>query len=251
MKAPRNGFEHVETWVFDLDNTLYPARYRLFDQIDERMGTFIATRFCVDRQEARRIQKDYFLRYGTTLRGLMSEHGVNPDDFLDFVHDIDHSVLPADEVLAAALDKLPGQKLIFTNGTVEHAERVLSATGIAGRFDDIFDIKASDYEPKPAAGPYQKFISETGFDPKCAAMFEDIARNLEVPHGLGMVTVLVADVDNEDGALINQLNGDATGAPYVHHVTEDLGAFLHRLGNSFGHAGQNGKTQSDVLKARS
>lgn len=229
MTAPVQGFDHVETWVFDLDNTLYQARHRLFDQIDERMGSFIATRFEVDRVEARRMQKDYFFRYGTTLRGLMSEHDVHPDDFLGFVHDIDHSVLPTDQLLASALDKLEGRKLIFTNGTVEHAEQVLSAAGIAGRFDDIFDIKASEYEPKPAARPYQKFIAETGFDPKGAAMFEDIARNLEVPHDLGMVTVLVTDEHNEDGAMINKLNGDASGADYVHHVTDNLGAFLHHL----------------------
>jgi putative hydrolase of the HAD superfamily len=223
------SFDHVETWVFDLDNTLYQARHRLFDQIDERMGSFISERFSVDRTEARKMQKDYFYRYGTTLRGLMSEHGVHPDDFLSFVHDIDHSVLPVDETLVSALGKLDGRKLIFTNGTVEHAEAVLSAAGISGHFEDIFDIKASDYEPKPALRPYQKFIAETGFDPRTAAMFEDIARNLEVPHDLGMVTVLVADDHNEDGAMINKLNGDATGAHYVHHVTDDLGRFLHEI----------------------
>ena len=222
-------FHHVETWVFDLDNTLYQARHRLFDQIDERMGSFIADRFSIDRVEARKMQKDYFYRYGTTLRGLMSEHDVHPDDFLSFVHDIDHTVLPVDENLASALAKLDGRKLIFTNGTVAHAEAVLSAAGISGHFEDIFDIKASDYEPKPAMRPYQKFITETGFDPKSAAMFEDIARNLEVPHELGMVTVLVADDHNEDGAMINKLNGDATGAHYVHHVTDDLGSFLHGI----------------------
>lgn len=229
MKTIRDSFRHVETWVFDLDNTLYRARHRLFDQIDDKMGAFISDRFAVDRTEARRMQKDYFFRYGTTLRGLMCEHGVNPDDFLSFVHDIDHSVLPVDEILVQALDRLAGRKLIFTNGTVEHAESVLAAAGIAGRFDDIFDIKASDYEPKPALTPYQKFIATTAFDPKRAAMFEDIARNLEVPHGLGMVTVLVADDDNHDGAMINRLNGDAEGADYVHHVTDDLGTFLHDL----------------------
>lgn len=229
MNQHSNTFEHVETWVFDLDNTLYQARHRLFDQIDEKMGSFIANRFSIDRVEARRMQKDYFFRYGTTLRGLMSEHNVHPDDFLSFVHDIDHSVLPVDEKLVSALDKLDGRKLIFTNGTVAHAESVLGAAGIAGRFDDIFDIKASDYEPKPALAPYQKFIATTQFDPKKAAMFEDIARNLEVPHELGMVTVLVADDDNEDGAMINKLNGDSNGATYVHHVTDDLGTFLHDI----------------------
>lgn len=229
MSENRAGFAHVETWVFDLDNTLYQARHRLFDQIDDKMGSFIANRFSIDRVEARRMQKDYFYRYGTTLRGLMNEHDVHPDDFLSYVHDIDHSVLPVDDNLVSALDKLQGRKLIFTNGTVEHAESVLTAAGIAGRFDDIFDIKASDYEPKPALPPYQKFIASTQFDPTKAAMFEDIARNLEVPHELGMVTVLVADDDNEDGAMINKLNGDSTDAHYVHHVTDDLGTFLHEV----------------------
>lgn len=223
------GFDHIDTWVFDLDNTLYSARHRLFDQIDQRMGQFIAERFDVDRIEARRIQKDYFYRYGTTLRGLMSEHGVQPDAFLDFVHDIDHSVLPVDQALASALDALSGRKLIFTNGTVGHAEDVLAAAGLSGRFDVIFDIKASDYEPKPARRPYEKFIAAAGFAPGNAAMFEDIARNLEVPHDLGMTTVLVKDDDNEDGAMINRLNGDSTGSHYVHHVTDNLGAFLVRL----------------------
>ena len=223
------GFDHVETWVFDLDNTLYSAKHRLFDQIDERMGSFIADLFSIERHEARHIQKDYFFRYGTTLRGLMSEHDVDPEEFTAFVHDIDHSVLPIDEALANALDRLEGKKLIFTNGTVEHAEDVLAAAGIAGRFDDIFDIKASDYEPKPARRPYEKFIAKTNFEPSSAAMFEDIARNLKVPHDMGMTTVLVSYAENEDGALINKLNGDAGGAHYVHHVTDDLGAFLQQL----------------------
>ena len=159
----------------------------------------------------------------------MSEHAIRPEDFLDYVHDIDHSVLPVDEVLVSAIDAIDGRKLIFTNGTVEHAENVLAASGLAGKFDDIFDIKASDYEPKPAMEPYRKFIAATGFEPEGAAMFEDIARNLEVPHELGMVTVLVQDDHNEDGAMINSLNGGATGAHYVHHVTDHLGTFLSQL----------------------
>lgn len=223
------GFDHVETWVFDLDNTLYSARHRLFDQIDQRMGQFISEMFKVDRSQARHIQKDYFFRYGTTLRGLMSEHDIEPDHFLDFVHDIDHSVLPADAGLNEALSRLDGRKLIFTNGTVQHAEDVLAASGLSGHFEVIFDIKASDYEPKPGRRPYEKFIDHAGFDPRSAAMFEDIARNLEVPHDLGMTTVLVTDGDNEDGAMINALNGDSTGAHYVHHTTGDLGRFLSGL----------------------
>jgi putative hydrolase of the HAD superfamily len=223
------GFGHVETWIFDLDNTLYPASCRLFDQIDVRMGQFIADLLKVDRVEARRIQKDYFFRHGTTLRGLMVEHSIDPDAFLDFVHDIDHSPVPANAALAAALEGLAGRKLIFTNGTVAHAERVMQRLGVDTHFHGVFDIVHSDYIPKPARVPYEKFIARHAIDPARAAMFEDIARNLEVPAALGMTTVLVRDAANVDGSLINQLNGDAEGAPYVHHVTGDLAAFLAPL----------------------
>jgi putative hydrolase of the HAD superfamily len=129
MSAP--GFHHVETWIFDLDNTLYPASCRLFDQIDVRMGEFISNLFEVDKVEARRIQKDYFYKYGTTLRGLMEEHKIDPDAFLDYVHDIDHTPIPANAKLAAHLEELPGRKLVFTNGTVRHAENVMHRIGVA------------------------------------------------------------------------------------------------------------------------
>ena len=236
-KGSTPGFDHVETWIFDLDNTLYPASCRLFDQIDQRMGQFIAGLLGVDRTEARKVQKDYFFRYGTTLAGLMAEHGVNPDEFLTFVHDIDHSPVPRDETLIAAVDDLPGKKYICTNGTVAHASDVLSAIGFDGHFDDIFDIKAFDYEPKPARHPYQLMTERAGFEPSRAAMFEDIARNLEIPHDMGMTTVLVTGDENEDGALINHLNGDADGAHYVHHVTGDLPGFLSRLANTLKETG--------------
>ena len=227
-RSPR-GFGQVETWIFDLDNTLYPASCRLFDQIDQRMGQFIADLLKVDRIEARRIQKDFFFRHGTTLRGLMVEHSIDPDAFLDFIHDIDHSPVPANAALAEALEGLPGRKLIFTNGTVAHAQKVMARLGVDDHFHGVFDIVHSDYIPKPARRPYEKFIARHAIDPDRAAMFEDIARNLEVPAALGMTTVLVRDAANVDGTLINQLNGDAEGAPYVHHVTGDLAAFLAPL----------------------
>ncbi len=229
MSAP--GFSHVETWIFDLDNTLYPASCRLFDQIDVRMGEFISRMFDVDRVEARRIQKDYFYRYGTTLRGLMEEHSIDPDAFLDYVHDIDHTPVPANAILAANLEALPGRKLVFTNGTVSHAENVMHKIGVKHLFDGIFDIVHSDFIPKPERGPYEKFITEHKVDASRAAMFEDIARNLEVPHALGMTTVLVRDEHNEDGAMINRIHGDGEGAPYVHHMTNDLAGFLAGIAN--------------------
>ncbi len=222
------GFAHIDTWIFDLDNTLYPASCRLFDQIDVRIGAFVSRLLDIEPAEAKRIQKAYFYEYGTTLRGLMSEHHVAPQDFLDYVHDIDHSPVPANRMLDEALHALPGRKLIFTNGTVMHAHKVLARIGVTHHFGDIFDIVHSDYIPKPAIGPYRKFIAQTGIEPERSAMFEDIARNLEVPHQLGMTTVLVTSPDNKDAQHLNALHGGA-GEKHVDHVTDDLAAFLTQL----------------------
>ena len=221
-------FAHIDTWIFDLDNTLYPASCRLFDQIDVRIGAFVSRLLDIDPVEAKRIQKAYFYEYGTTLRGLMSEHHVAPQDFLDYVHDIDHSPVPANRMLDEALHALPGRKLIFTNGTVMHAQKVLARIGVTHHFGDIFDIVHSDYIPKPAIGPYRKFIAQTGIEPERSAMFEDIARNLEVPHQLGMTTVLVTSPENKDAQYLNALHGGA-GEKHVDHVTDDLAAFLTQL----------------------
>jgi putative hydrolase of the HAD superfamily len=218
-----NGFGHVDTWIFDLDNTLYPASCRLFDQIDRRIGEFVTRLLQVEPVEARRIQKGYLYKYGTTLRGLMSEHGVNPDEFLDYVHDIDHTPVCSNPDLDRALHALPGRKLVFTNGTVRHAAKVLERLGVTHHFGDIFDIVHSDYIPKPDIGPYRKFIAQTGIEPKSAAMFEDIVRNLAAPHELGMTTVLVTSPDNLDAAHLNGLDQDRST---VDHVTDNLAQFL-------------------------
>jgi putative hydrolase of the HAD superfamily len=227
-------FGHIDTWIFDLDNTLYPAGCRLFDQIDVRMGEFISDLLSIDKVEARRIQKQFFFDYGTTMRGLMTEHQVIPEDFLSYVHDIDHSPVPENTRLSAALDRLPGRKLVFTNGTVKHAEDVMNKIGITSHFDTIFDIKAADYIPKPQMVSYEMFLARDGVNPKSSAMFEDIIRNLEPSHQLGMTTVLVHDPDNDDGAMINTLNGDDHDTPHVHHVTSDLADFLEGLGTPSG-----------------
>ena len=223
-----DGFSHVDTWVFDLDNTLYPASCRLFDQIDVKMGNFVSKLLNVDYAEAKRRQKEMFYKYGTTLRGLMTEHGITPDDFLDDVHDIDPSPVPPNKDLDAALHALPGRKLIFTNGTVAHAEKVLNRIGITHHFGDIFDIVHSDFIPKPEMEPYQKFIRQTGIAPKSSAMFEDIARNLEAPHALGMVTVLVVSPENKDAEHLNKATG-GTAQEHIHYVTDDLASFLAGL----------------------
>jgi putative hydrolase of the HAD superfamily len=216
------GFGHIESWIFDLDNTLYPASCRLFDQMDVKMGEFVSHLLGIEYVEAKKVQKRLFYAHGTTLRGLMVEHGVNPDGFLDYVHDIDYAPVPHSPALGEALEKLPGRKLVFTNGTVAHAARTMARLGVSRHFEDIFDIVHSDFIPKPAAEPYRKFIAKTGVDPAKSAFFEDIARNLEAPHALGMTTVLVTSPDNRDAKHLNE----GADAAHVHHRTGDLAGFL-------------------------
>jgi len=222
------GFAHVDTWVFDLDNTLYPHHVNLWQQVDARIGEFVADFLKVSAEEARRIQKDYYRRYGTTMRGMMTEHGVIADDFLGYVHKIDHSPLEPNPVMGAAIAKLPGRKLILTNGSVDHVDAVLQRLGLVGHFDAVFDIIAAELEPKPAPQTYQRFLTLHGVDPAKSAMFEDLARNLVVPHQLGMTTVLVVpdgakEVVREDWEL------EGRDAGHVDHVTDDLTGFLQKL----------------------
>src|SRR6202167_4759407 len=226
-KTPR-AFTHINTWVFDLDNTLYPHHVNLWQQVDKRIGEFVGAWLKVSPEEARRIQKDYYRRYGTTMRGMMTEHGVHADDFLAYVHQIDHSPLQPNPALGAAIAKLPGRKLILTNGSTDHAGAVLDRLRLGARFEGVFDIIAAELEPKPAPQTYQKFLRLHGVDPLTSAMFEDLARNLVVPHQLGMTTVLVvpdgtAEVLREDWEL------EGRDAAYVDHVTDDLTGCLERL----------------------
>ena len=222
-----NSFEHVDSWVFDLDNTLYPASCRLFDQIDKRMTRYVADFLGIPPDEAYQLQKDYFRDYGTTMNGMMVNHQMDPEAYLHYVHDIDHSpVQPAPE-LAVALEALPGRRLVFTNGSRDHAQRVLERLGIAGLFDGVHDIKASNYVPKPSPETYAAMVDHMGVTPSKAAMFEDIARNLLVPHEMGMQTVLVrTSSPHADACAIDLGNGDE---PHVNHVTEDLAVFLKNI----------------------
>jgi putative hydrolase of the HAD superfamily len=218
-------FGQVETWVFDLDNTLYPHHLNLWQQVDERIRDYIAKFLDISQEEAFRLQKDYYKRYGTSMRGLMTEHGMKPDDFLDFVHQIDHSPLEPNPALGAAIEQLPGRKLILTNGTRRHADAVMQRLAIHEHFDDVFDIIAAELEPKPSPQTYDRFLARHGVDPARAAMFEDLARNLQVPHALGMTTVLVVpegtrEVFREDWEM------EGRDAPHVDHVTDDLVGFL-------------------------
>ena len=211
----------VETWIFDLDNTLYPASCNLFDQVDARMGAFIQDLLSLPPVEARRVQKQYFREHGTTLRGLMDFHDVDPEDFLHFVHDIDFSVVPAAPELDAALSRLKGRKLVYTNATVPYSERVLGRLGITHHIEAIFDIVAADYRPKPEPDSYHQLIAEHGIDPSRAVLVEDIARNLAPAAALGMTTVWVP----------NETDWSHDGAEdgHVHHVAEDLAAWLGEL----------------------
>ncbi len=221
------GFAAIETWVFDLDNTLYP-HHLLWQQVDDRIRAYIVDFLKVSSEEAFKVQKDYYKRYGTTMRGLMTEHGLHPDDYLEFVHQIDHSPLTPNPALGAALASLPGRKLVLTNGTRKHADAVMKKLAVHEHFEDVFDIVAAKLEPKPLAKTYELFLSRHKVDPRKAAMIEDLARNLETPHALGMTTVLVVppktrEVFREDWEL------EGRDEPHVDHVTDDLAGFLDKI----------------------
>ena len=230
MKS-KGAFAHIDTWVFDLDNTLYPHHVNLWQQVDARIGEFVSAWLKISADEARLIQKDYYRRYGTTMRGMMTEHGVRADDYLAYVHQIDHSPLQPNPAMGTAIAKLPGRKLILTNGSADHAGNVLARLGIGSHFEAVFDIVAAELEPKPAPQTSRRFLTLHGVDPRTSAMFEDLARNLVVPHQLGMTTVLVVpdgtrEVVREDWEL------EGRDAAYVDYFTDDLTGFLANIAAS-------------------
>jgi putative hydrolase of the HAD superfamily len=229
MTKTSRAFSHIDTWVFDLDNTLYPHHVNLWQQVDVRIGEFVSAWLKIPADEARRIQKDYYRRYGTTMRGMMTEHGVSADDYLAYVHQIDHSPLQPNPAMGAAIAKLPGRKLILTNGSTDHVDKVLERLDIGSHFDAVFDIIAAELEPKPAPQTYRKFLALHDVDPKTSAMFEDLARNLVIPHQLGMTTVLVVP-DGTKNVVREDWELEGRGAAHVDHVTDDLTRFLTALG---------------------
>ena len=212
------GLSHVESWIFDLDNSLYPPSSNLFALIDERMGAYIARLLGCDAAEARRVQKAHFLAHGTTLAGLMREHGVDPHDFLDFVHDIDLARLAADPALVAALDRLPGRKFVFTNADEAYARRVLGRLGLANAFEGLHDIHAMAYQPKPDPAAYAAMCARLRIDPARALMVDDMARNLVPAKALGMVTVWL-DNGSERG-------GHDADRRAIDHVADDIAGWL-------------------------
>lgn len=218
------GTKAVGTWIFDLDNTLYPASCRLFDQVQLRIRQYIRENLGLSEAEALALQKRYFQEHMTTLRGLIVNDGIDPHHFLDFVHEIDLTGLSANPALDAAIAALPGRKVIFTNGSVPHAERVMKKVGIGHHFEAIFDIVASDFVPKPDLGVYRRLCEIYKIEPTGAVMIDDMPRNLVPAHELGMTTVLVKTDDEWAGPA-----GDPT---YIHHVTEDLASFLAPFGTT-------------------
>jgi putative hydrolase of the HAD superfamily len=213
---PRDKFSHVSTWVFDLDNTLYPPSMRLFDQIEVRMTDYVMTELRVDRSEADRLRRHYWKSYGTTLAGLMREHSIDPLPYLQDVHDIDFSVLQPDQLLASRIRALPGRKIVYTNGSAPYAERVLQARGLDGLFEAIYGVEHADFHPKPEARAFDTVFGKARLNPQASAMFEDDPRNLAGPHALGMKTVLVGDTPED--------------APHIQHHTTDLAGFLSEIG---------------------
>ena len=211
----KQHFAQVTTWVFDLDNTLYPASLRLFDQIEVRMTNWVMRELGVGQTEANRLRQHYWQKYGTTLAGLMREHGVAPDGYLADVHDIDFSVLPKAPDLAAALQALPGRRIVYTNGGADYARRVLQARGLTGLFDRVYGIEHAGFLPKPERAAFETVFARDGLTPGSAAMFEDDPRNLRAPHAMGLRTVHVAEKPRL--------------ARHIHHHTADLAGFLAAL----------------------
>lgn len=218
-------FADIREWVFDLDNTLYPHHINLFAQIDKNMTAYVQELLQLEPEDARALQKRYYHEHGTTLQGLMLNHGIDPDSFLERAHAIDYSALLPHPELGEAIKALPGRKFIFTNGSVPHAEAAARALGILDNFDDIFDIVAAGYVPKPAGATYDKFASLHRVDTKHAAMFEDLPRNLQVPKALGMRTVLLVP-RNLDTVLMERWETLTDEDDHIDYVTDDLAGFL-------------------------
>ena len=208
----------VETWIFDLDNTLYPASCGLFDQVQRRMTEYICDRLSVSPEAAAELRRTYFREHGTTMRGLMTVHRIDPHEFLAFVHDVDLACVPPNPALVAVLRRLPGRKIVHTNGSMRHAERLLDHLGLSASFSGIFDIVAADFDPKPALAGYSLLVQRHAVAAESALMVEDMARNLAPAAALGMTTAW----------LQNQLDWAAAEAEgdHIHHVVDDLAGFL-------------------------
>ncbi len=215
---------HIDTWIFDLDHTLYPPSTGLFAQIEPRMTAYVMRVLKVDEDRANHLRRHYWRQHGTTLAGLMAEHGIAPGPYLAHVHDVDFSALRPNPELAAAIDALPGRKIIHTNADSTYAARVLKQLGL-GPFDAVYGVEEVGFHPKPTLPAYQAVLRAEGFEPGRAAMFEDDPRNLSHPHDMGMCTILVGSGRHGPDILTH----DHDHGPHVHHRTDDLAAFLRTV----------------------
>jgi len=215
------SFKSINYWLFDLDNTLYSGKTKVFEQIDKKMSKFISEKLNVDIKKAKEIQKNYFYQYDTTLNGMIKNHKIDANEFLEFVHDIDISFLKNDMALKQEIEKLDGKKIIFTNGPRKHALNVTQKIGIQHCFDDIFDIVDSNFVPKPSIEPYKKLVEKHKIDPKLCVFVEDIARNLKPAYEMGMKTVWIEN--DEPWA---KKFSDST---FVNYTTNNLSEFLKKI----------------------
>ncbi|ODT83987.1 MAG: pyrimidine 5'-nucleotidase [Pelagibacterium sp. SCN 64-44] len=220
---------HVTDWVFDLDNTLYPRRCNLFSQIDIRITHYMMEVTRLDFEAARALQKVYYRDYGTTLNGLMQVHKIDPDHFLNTVHAIDYSPVDPHPVLVETIRSLPGRKFILTNGDTGHARAVLGRLGGTDLFEHVHDIRAMTYVPKPHKQAYDGFLAQYGIAPERAVMFDDLEKNLVVPHEMGMATVQVMAEDDYRNDQVESWELERSAGPHVHHATQDLAGFLRAL----------------------
>jgi putative hydrolase of the HAD superfamily len=223
-QAARADFRHVESWIFDLDNTLYRGDNGIFAQIESRMTDYVMAALRLPREEARIRQKEMYRAYGTTMNGMMMLHGTDPEDYLGFVHDIDLSALPPDPALGAALARLPGRRFVFTNGCRAHAARILDRLGLSHLFDAVWDIRTSGFTPKPAPAAYARAVAAGGIAAEACAMFDDLPGNLVPARAMGMTTVWL-----DCGAPWSRQGPAAEAAAPPHHVTADLTQFLHSI----------------------
>ena len=226
----RPPLQDIRTWVFDLDNTLYPRTCNLFAQVDALITQYVMDITGLEHDSARKLQKDYYRDHGTTLNGLMDHHGVDPDHYLKIVHDIDYSPVVAHPEMVDSIAALPGRKFIFTNADTGHAQAVLEKLGGAHLFEGIFDIRAAGFSPKPVRSAYEDFLKDFAISPQSAAMFDDLEKNLKVPHQMGMTTIhVVAGKDFAHDQVDNWELSRADDSEHIHYVTDDLTGFLGRL----------------------
>jgi len=211
----------IKYWIFDLDNTLYSGDTKVFDQVDKKMSKFISEKLNVGIEEAKKIQKSYFHEYNTTLNGMIKNHKIDANEFLEFVHDVNLDFLKADKPLEQEITNLRGKKFIFTNGSKAHVANVTKRIGIEKLFDGVFDIVESDFIPKPSIEPYKKIIEKYKIEPQYSIFIEDIARNLKPAHELGMKTVWIK---NDEPWAAKFSDSD-----FINYKTDNLAKFLKEI----------------------